>query len=397
MQEINQSGNYLKLTYNGKDISADITPHLVELNYTDNVSGMADDLDITLEDADGKWLNEWYPQKGAVLTLEMGSYDKKVIRPNNFELDEITASGSKNGGDVVTIKALSAGIVKPLNTKRSYAHENKTLGEIVRTIAAKYGLTVVGTIENIVIGRVTQHREKDLTFLARLADEYGYAFSVKGNKLSFIKLTSLEAAGRVAVIDKTDVVNYRFRDKSHSVYNRASVKSHNPNKNKTVKAEYKVTQQANNDGLQFSYLEKADSALEVRGKTENEAQANVKAEAALHKVNSLQQTGYIDLPGNTLLLAGVNVELTGFGACSGIWNILKSSHSMDKSGGYITSLELKRIVPPTQSGSAKKAKQSKPANPEYKTVPILNGDGLQFNTLVAKQDGVRNIPIPIKK
>lgn len=389
MNNINPIPTYFKITYNGKDITADITQYLIDLSYTDNVTGVSDDLEIKLEDVDGKWQNEWYPNKGALLNFTLGHQGGKVIQPNSLEIDEFELDLSKGSGDVVTIKAISGGINKALHTKRSHAHENKTLGEIVRTVAAKYNLTVVGTIENIAIGRVTQHREKDLTFLARLADEYGYSFSVKGSKLAFVKLTTLEAATKVATIDRTDCITLNIKDKGISVYQAANVVSHNPNQNKLIKSSYTVKQVANNDGVQFNYLEPAGTSLEVRTKTENEAQANVKSQAALHKVNSLQQTGDLTLPGNPLLVAGVNFELTGAGRLSGIWNILKSTHSANKAKDYTTAIEFKRIVPATQSGSAAKPKTVKPAaKPTYQVKPLINGDGIQFNTIVAKQDNV---------
>lgn len=392
MDSINPISSYLKVTYNGKDITADITTNLIDISYEDNVTGVSDSLEIKLEDTDGKWQNEWYPSKGSVLTLQLGYQNTKVLNPNALEIDEIELNFTKGGGDVVTIKAISAGVNKALHTRRSHANENKTLGEIVRTIAARYGLTVIGSIENIVIGRVTQHREKDLTFLQRLADEYGYAFSIKGSKLSFVKLTGLEAASKVATIDKTDCLSVNIVDKGMAVFAAANVISHNPNTNKVIKSSYTVKQQANNDGVQFNYLESAGNSVEVRTKTENAAQANVKSQAALHKVNSLQQTGTLAVPGNPLLVAGVNIELTGFGRCSGIWNILKSTHSDNKSKNYITEIEFKRIVPATQSGSTKVAKKVKAPKSSYTVKPITNLDGLVFNTIVAKQDGTKIVP-----
>lgn len=41
------------IKYNNKDISADISKYLKSISYTDNLSGEADDLQITLEDKSG--------------------------------------------------------------------------------------------------------------------------------------------------------------------------------------------------------------------------------------------------------------------------------------------------------------------------------------------------------
>ena len=43
------------VSYNGKDISADLQQYLKSVSYTDNMSGEADDLQLTLEDKAGLW------------------------------------------------------------------------------------------------------------------------------------------------------------------------------------------------------------------------------------------------------------------------------------------------------------------------------------------------------
>ena len=55
------------------------------------------------------------------------------------------------------------------------------------------------------------------------------------------------------------------------------------------------------------------------------------------------------LPG---LVAGINVELAGFGQLSGTWQVAKSVHRIDRSGGYVTELELRRV----KAGAAAKKK-----------------------------------------
>ena len=51
------------IKYNNKDISADISKYLKSISYTDNLSGEADDLQITLEDKAGLWQSTWIPGK----------------------------------------------------------------------------------------------------------------------------------------------------------------------------------------------------------------------------------------------------------------------------------------------------------------------------------------------
>ena len=45
----------IMLIYEGIDISRDIAPFLLSFEYTDKSSGESDDLQIQMEDCDGKW------------------------------------------------------------------------------------------------------------------------------------------------------------------------------------------------------------------------------------------------------------------------------------------------------------------------------------------------------
>lgn len=371
---------YFKVLLNGKNITEDISQHLIELSYTDKITGESDEVEILLEDKDGKWQNEWYPPKGANLSIEFGYNNGQVLKPNSFELDEIVSSFSQDG-DTVTIKGIGASFIKTkVKTKRSYAHENKTLSEIVNTIAARYGLTVIGNIANITIGRVTQKREKDLTFLSRLASEYGYNFSVRDKKLIFIPIRSLESINHVLTIDKTDIISGGITDKSTSIYSAANVRSHNPNTNKVVSAGVTVDQVQNKDKVDFAYI-KQGPTHEIRTKTENAQQGKAKAEAALHVFNGLQQTANLSLPGNVLVLAGSNIELTGLGINSGIWNILSSHHSITLDG-YTTEMDLKKIIPASISGTKRKSKNVPVKKQNYSVSSIKNKDGIDFTQII---------------
>lgn len=55
MVDINARKFQALVKYDGKDISSYLEPYLKSINYTDNMSGEADDLQITLMDKDGLW------------------------------------------------------------------------------------------------------------------------------------------------------------------------------------------------------------------------------------------------------------------------------------------------------------------------------------------------------
>lgn len=318
--------------YNNKNITKDISAHLVQLSYVDKVAGESDELELQLEDADLVWQNDWYPDKGAKISavIEQDGYQ---LNCGEFTIDEIENTGDNSNGDTVTIKALAASITKKMRTKRSSAHENKTLREIANTIAAKHGFTVQGTIENIVINRATQYQETDLHFLHRIAGDFGYVFSVRSGMLIFTSVYELEGKAHILTLDKTELTQWSLKDKTTEVFKQATVKYHNPVKNEVVEAD------TENEDAEFA----KDDTIDLKTKAENKDQALAKSKAALHKHNSHEKNGSIATAGNTMLVSGINFELTGMGNLSGIQHILSSTHSLDRSGGYTTSAEIKAV------------------------------------------------------
>jgi phage protein D len=127
-----------KVTYNGRDISEDVSRHIISWTYVDNVRGQSDEIELVLEDTDGKWRNEWYPTKGDLMSLQIG-LENNLMNCGDFEIDEIALSGVP---DVIHIRALASGITKKMRTKNSKANENKTLRQIAQDICSKHGLTL---------------------------------------------------------------------------------------------------------------------------------------------------------------------------------------------------------------------------------------------------------------
>lgn len=325
-----------KVTYNSKDITADISSCLISLDYTDEVAGQSDEFNITLEDTDGLWKYEWYPEKGADLEAWI-TVDEQTLHCGIFQIDEVVASGSKSAGDSITIKALAAGIKEGVRTIKSYAHENKTLREVAATIANKYQFKIIGIIPNIVLGRQTQHRETDLHYLARLSAEFGIQFSVRNKTMVFTSIFDLENAQAVISFKKNNLTEYNLKDKTADTYLQATSSHFTP------KGKKKITMKTEYGTISKTISTPKHDFLEIKTRTENVEQAELVSKAALYRANSLQQEGTILIPGSPLVVSGINIEMQELGMFSGIWHTTKSHHQVSKAEGYITNAELKRV------------------------------------------------------
>lgn len=351
------------LIYETKNITADITPYVLAVTYTDNLTGQSDEISVELEDTDGRWTNEWYPGKGDGLSLKLGYEGKPLLSCGVFEIDEIENTFPPS---TVTIKALSTGIRGSVRTRGGHAYENTTLAAIAARIAKRNKLTLTGKIRDIPIDRITQYQERDVAFLTRLGKAYGYAFKIVGSKLVFTERTDLHDSDVVATIGKTDVTGGSLRDKVSGIYVEAKVKHHDSKtkklmvygvKNDAVAA---VGTSTVSTGKKRSGQSTSGDTLIVTARAGTKAAAQTKAQAALDNANKEQTGGSINVPGDLLLVAGNTLALDGsFGKLAGKYLIESARHRFERSGGYTTEVEIKRVALPSKGTAVKKTDAQK--------------------------------------
>jgi phage protein D len=317
------------LTYAQKDVSTTISQFLLSLTYTDKLKGEADELEITLSDKAGRWRNAWYPQKGDVLALQIGYATEARLPAGEFQIDEVEFSGPP---DTVTIRGLAAGINEDVRTKRSLAYEKQALRQVVQAAAIRHGFKVVGTIGDLRFERITQNGETDLAFLKRLAEAYGYAFSVKGKTLVFHDLAELDAQAAVLVIKRQHLNSYSLKDKATGVYRGVTVKYHDPMTGK------EISHTENAPGVTTGDI------LKLTDRCENKAQAIALAKAALRTSHGRETGGTISLDGDRRMVAGNNVELTEMDRFNGVYQIRQARHILDRNGGWSVDNEVQRVA-----------------------------------------------------
>lgn len=366
------------IKYNGNNITENISLYLANAEYVDKVEGESDELSITLDDTAGKWRGPWYPEKAAKLEMDI-EYKGKKLKCGIFEIDSIEQSGPPH---MVSIRALAAGISKAVRTVSSHGYESTTLDKIAKVIASKHGFTVQGKIENISIERATQHREKDLSFLKRISAEYGYVFSLRGKTLVFTKQEDLELSKEVYQLDLSEMIEYSFSDKAVEVYKESSLKYHNPKKNEAISAKTTTDRIINKDSVGFNIIGSSDAA-KIFMRVENVKQAQVKTRSLLYRAVTKQNEGRIKIEGNPLLVAGINLMVTGLGVLSGKYHILRAQHRIDRSGGYITDIEVKRVSGVKTKSMQEPKKGAKiAAKPSTTTLSRINNrDNVGFNII----------------
>lgn len=360
-----------RLVYNQKDITHDVSVYVTSVTYTDKLSGESDEIQVDLEDSEGRWRDAWYPGKGDTLTLYMGCAGENLRECGTFSVDEIELSGPP---DNVSLRGLATSVTAALRTKNSRGFENTTLAAIAQRIAGKHHLQLQGQIEPLTLDRVTQYDETDLAFLKRLAGDYGYMVKVTHTHIIFSSLDALRDAAPVFTFTRRDISRYSVRDTINRIYKGAKHRSQNSRTKQVVTyqadgGESTTTVSAATRGHSTS----ADT-LALSGRTGNQGTAARRTRAALNLKNQYQKVATLSMEGNVRLRAGHNVTLTGFGASDGKWLTGSVRHSMTRSGGYTMDVEAARgPVAKKSSGGGSK------------TLTVYRADGSTTQTTTPKK------------
>ena len=313
------------LLYNNQNATHDIAQVLIQADYTDYLTDQSDELSITVEDVDRRWINDWYPTAGATLVFAIGYEGEPLLQCGTFEIDEIDITDSPN---TVRIRALSAGVSPALRTVNHRAFDKQTLPAILGSLA----LPVVGNIEPIMIERVTQDTT-DLAFAKRLAHEYGYIIKVKDNQIIFSKITDINSSGAVLTLDRTQINRgWNFKDQIRTVKEDSTVSRYNSKKKENISG-----------NAASSAPKSSNDQINSRSLATDSGVAKAKADGALVRDNDPKTTGSFSNDGHTSLISGNNIDLTGFGKLSGKCRLDKSAHSLSRQSGYQTQVDFTKV------------------------------------------------------
>jgi len=188
------------VTLDGNDLTAKIRPRLLSLTITEKRGDEADQLDIALDDADGRLA---LPKLGAILHVQLGwkrgsGVKVGMIDKGSFIVDEIEHSGPP---DAVTLRARSADFTSDLRTRREQCWHDTTIGAVVNDIAARNSLTArcAPALASIVAPIVAQSRESDMALLRRLGRAHDAVATIKRGSLIFAPMGGAQTASGAAL------------------------------------------------------------------------------------------------------------------------------------------------------------------------------------------------------
>ena len=320
------------------NINERIQGRLISLSLTDNRGFESDQLDLEIDDADGKMM---LPKRGEVLSLHLGWKNEPLIFKGKFTVDEIEHSGPP---DKLTIRGRSADFRSSLNAKREMSYHDKTLGDIISTIAKRNSVEPVidKKLAEIKIAHIDQTNESDGSFLARIGKQEGAIAAIKNGQLLFMPQGSGKTASGKPIppllITRSVGDGYRFSLADRGAYTGVIASWLN-----TRKPKKKARMQIQAEDRQGNYLSGEEgNVLTLSHTYASRANAERAAQYALKKMQRGTASLVINLakgradvyPEMPVIVQGFKPEIDG-----AEWILTRVSHSLNNSG-FTSVLEL---------------------------------------------------------
>lgn len=318
-------GIALKILYEGKDITAEVSPMCTRVAYNDFWRSQSDELEMEFEDSKGYW-RSWGPAKGHKIDAWLGTSEVDMLSCGSFEVDEIGFSGPP---DMVRLRCLATGILPGFREQRTRFWNGTSLDKIAGEVAGRYGLAVAGAPSSATIGTLLQDGEDDLAFLRRISEGFGYAFKVARGRLVFFEADELEGMETVITVTPETVKEYDFVSSAEPVRQEVTLKYYDPRRKGMVEGSAINGAAVGGDRVRLDVMG-GTSELLARAA---ESQAQRKRE---------EDTMRVSIVGDINVIAGAAAEVSGFGLFDGRYLITESLHELTRDSGYAVRFELGR-------------------------------------------------------
>lgn len=329
-----------RLELDGRDLTDTVRPRLISLRLTEKRGGEADDLDLVLDDSDGKLA---LPRKGVLIRLALGwatgaDVTVGLVDKGRFTVDEVAWDSAPA---TITVKARSADLTAGYRVRRERSHRATTLGTIARQVAAANGLVarVSPELADIPIDIVAQDGRSDMALIRQLGRRYDAVATVKDRNLILAPIgATITSSGTPipgATITRSMGDRASWRTVEREAYAKVEARWHDQAgaDRRTVSADIAGAPAGADDGrtrrLRRTYHTEADASAAAQAEARRIARrgAELSLDLALARPDLY--------PGRRLVVTGFKPDIDGD------WLLAGVDHGLDgHSGGFTSSLRL---------------------------------------------------------
>ena len=325
-QGVYQQPSY-QLVVDGRDITPTVQARLVSLSLRMARSGEADQLDLVLDDSDGKLQ---IPEVGAKVSLRLGyTRGGSMADMGDFVVDEVGHDGAP---DKLSLTARSANMRGKLRSRASKSWHRKTLGDVVGDLAKRNDLqlSIEPTLAAKAVAHIDQTNESDINFLTRLAKLHDAVATIKKEKLLFFPIgTAANAKGQAlptTTITRQSGDQHSWRTNARNSY--SGVRAYWYDKGSAKKREAISGTEDNLKTLKQSYASEADALAAARAE-----QGRLTRGDATFTITLATGDPFLQVQG-TFTVQGFKAKIDG-----SQWLAKTIEHTLDDQG-LVTRLEL---------------------------------------------------------
>ncbi len=318
-----------KVTANDTDITHAIKDRLLSLEVTDETGNTADSLTINLDNRDHTIEEPILKTDGnkhaTELKVWLGYAETGITNMGTFYTDEVSHSYPPA---VLTISAKSADVSNTFKSQRSTVWSNKTLQDILQTIADRsgYNAKIHPNLANITIWFILQNGQSDMDFLRALAEKMGFLYTQKGNSLIITPLQKKETADaqklEPVTLQETDLETYTISVTTREPY-------------QTIHATYYDVDKAQEETVVLGSEEEPIKNLQRTYPSKDEAEQA--AQAALEQQSNIGYSFEGTIAGNPNIFAELPLTIPTKATQHTSWIAQTVNHSYTDSG-YKTSI-----------------------------------------------------------
>jgi phage protein D len=322
-----------EVKYNGFNITDSIEKDLISIRYTDNITSNADDIEIVMDNRDGRWYDSQLPVRGDVIECRIGE-----LICGSFEID--APKFSLAPGQTVSLRAQSVKVssgkaIIPIN--RSY--NNTTFQVIIKEMADLIDLKAYFYCGDFTIKSITFFQKTPTQIVYELCQRYGFNS----------KVSSRFGEYGEEIVDKliiTEINDFRILNHDSSL---EIIKGETPCSNLSIEFESKtyvnkIIQYRDPTTRQLTQITETDkdNSLKYQVNARKSFQGEFtrsevgKIAAAIKKQTKIK--GRFSMKGTVKALAGSKLLIKGFD--NGIISqttfiIITASHRLSASTGWI--------------------------------------------------------------
>jgi len=300
----------LRLTLeDGTDLAAKIDPRFVALTLTEKRDGGADELSLTLHNADGKLAA---PRTGQILRLALGWASGEDVRvglvdKGRFRVDEVEESGPP---DIITIRARSADLSGSYAKRRSRVWDGTTLGAMVAAIAARHGAkaSVHPDLASEPINALEQQNKSDMAMVQDLGKRFDAVATWKDRRIVIMPMGSATNAKGQTIpaitLTRRDGWTWRFTRVERDAQNGVEAQYHD---GKTGARKTVTTGGGNPQRLKHIYASQSSAQRAAKSNAAKRARAKSKFEYSLALADcTLRPNQRVALSGWSATVGGMN-------------------------------------------------------------------------------------------